>query len=217
MNELFSNTFTDQAAKFYKKAHEKNSAKSAFYFCATSKGITPRILDYASESAFCQKPRKKDTNKKYYEYKLQAFLVKSAMSNPEHLLPIPNKEWILLDAERRFDDSDLVGLAGEGKRFDLLAYEKASSRYIILELKVDRDLAKAKKELTRYTEVIDKYLTSANKFYSVENKIDAKNVKGYIVWPCCDNPKKNNTPWGLIEYDENLLSQIENIEFKIIE
>lgn len=217
MDKPVSNTFTECAAKFYKDACEKNCNQSDFYYCATSGDFTQRSLDLNSKSVFCENVRNENDNKEYNEYKLQAFLVKSAMSNPEHLLPIPNKEWVLLDAERKFDDSDLVGLDGKGGRLDLLAYEKSSSSYIILELKVERHLDKAITELNRYTSVINKYLASANNFYSVETKIDAQNVNGYILWPRCDNPKKNNTPWGLIEYDENLLSQIENIEFKIIE
>ena len=107
---------------------------------------------------------------------------------------------------------------GVGKRLDILAYEADTNSFVVLELKRERKLTIAKRELARYTATIRKNLDQANAFYSVE----AKSVKGYIVWPASKWPAvetrntKDVSPWGLIEYKKECLDDIENIEFTIL-
>jgi hypothetical protein len=206
-----SKTFTVKVKQQYEEACKKNKGQHEYYFCATSTGVTQRSLDLDSEFPFCEEQcREKSKNNVIKEYKLQAFLIKAALEN-NHLLLISGKEWIVLDAERTFVEEDLSGI-GDGQRLDILAYEKATSSYVVLELKIERKLTKADKELLRYTNTLRKHIQKANGFYSV----DAEKVKGYIVWPSNENPRKNDTPWGLIEYDPSLLDSLEKISFRII-
>ena len=206
-----SKTFNDKAKAKYEEACKENDGQHEFYNCATSKGITIRNLDLNSQYVFCQSCPEKSKNNKIKEYKLQAFMIREALKKTNHLMSIEGKEWTLLDAERRFVKDDLSEI-GKGERLDILAYEKRTLTYIVLELKIDRNFTRANEELLRYTSTIKNHIDKANKFYST----DAKNVQGYIVWPSNETPRKIDNQWGLIEYEENFLDNIENIKFKLI-
>lgn len=206
-----SKTFTEKAKKNYEKACDENKGQHKFYFCATSGATTKRTLDLNSPYVFCTRWPEKNKNNEIKEYKLAAFMVREALKETNYLLPIEGKEWVLLDAERKFAKDDLSEV-GDGQRLDLLAYEKKTKTYIVLELKISRALAKADRELSRYTSTIEKHIKIINEFYSV----DAENVKGYIVWPSNPNPSKNDKPWGLIEYNSEKLEDIENLKFDLI-
>ena len=214
-----SNTFTEKLRSKYIEARASNCEQkdASVYHCATSDGITKRSLNLKSAYVFCvpiddiseNKPKKNVI----LEYMVQALLVKEALGNGELFLPIAGKKWRLLDAERNFAGDDLSA-EGKGKRLDLLAYEAETETYIVLELKVTRALAKAKRELKRYTSTMTSNLEQANYCYAAK----AKNVQGYIIWPANDNPRKLENPWGVIEYDKTFLDKdkIESIKFDII-
>ncbi|MBP2657111.1 MAG: hypothetical protein H6Q69_143 [Firmicutes bacterium] len=209
-----SKTFTNKAKKRYEKSCEANKGQNEFYYCATSTGVTKRNLDLNSEYVFCQSCPEESKNNTIKEYKLQAFMIKTALKEAKHLLPIKGKEWVFLDAERNFAKDDLSEV-GNGRRLDILAYDESSMTYIVLELKSKRDSTSddvADRELLRYVSTIENHIEKANEFYSA----NAQNVKGYIVWPSNKNPEKNDKPWGLIEYEENFLDDIENLNFKLI-
>ena len=210
-----SKTFTSERKKFYEMASEKNKGQDAIYHCSTSKGITPRCLDLKCDYVFCQKCLAEDKKNEIKEYRLQAFLVKEALKNETRLLPIKNKNWILLDAERRLEPEDRGG-EDHGQRFDILAYETDTKTYIVLELKIERAFSKACRELCCYTSTIQKHIDDVNTFYG---KNGTEKVKGYIVWNSITGiPKQIDNPWGLIEYDKTFLEKdkIESIQFDII-
>ena len=215
-----SATYTDKLKEEYAKAREMNQERSDFYCCATPERITKRSLKLQSRYVFTTKindidPEPIPSNQDRKEYRLQACIIKKAKEN-SWLLPFPsdsNKKWILIDAERNFADSDKSDV-GEGKKLDLLGYEAETKTYIVLELKANRDFAKANKELAQYTSTVEENIIEMNKCYSLK----AQYVKGFIVWPSCTRPRKKDNPWGLIEYDEAFLAKdkIESITFKIV-
>ena len=147
------------------------------------------------------------------EYKLAAFLIKKALEKKNWLLPIDDKEWRLLDAERSFAED--VSNQGKGKRLDILAYEEKTKSYIILELKINRAFTTANNELTCYTDTINNLMDDANNFYSVK----AQKVKGYIVWNAPKGKRKEiDNKWGMIEYDIDILkNDVGKLEFSIKE
>ena len=206
-----SETFTDALKQNYENACRKNKNQHESYYCATSTGVTERSLDLNSEFVFLTPGLNGNKNNVIKEAKLQAFMVKEALKNDDHLLPIMGKKWRLLDAERNFAKADLSN-DGKGQRLDLLAYEEQTQSFIVLELKVERDLATAGPELRRYTSTIGGQIKKANAIYSV----NAQNVVGYIVWPWNAKPRKNDNPWGLIEYETEQLDNIENLKFALI-
>lgn len=210
-----SKTFTDKAKKNYEIACKRNSEQHEFYFCGTSKNTTPRILDLDSPFVFCKPGKSGRKRNNLTEYKLEAFMIKAAFKETNRLLPIKDRKWLLLDAERNFAKDDLSE-AGDGKRLDILAYDEEKRTYIVLELKKERNLRNkdngAHGELLQYTRTIKNHIKKANEFYSV----NAENVEGYIVWPSCNNPKENDTSWGLIEYDKEKLNDIENLQLNIV-
>ena len=206
-----SKTFTDTAKKRYEKACEENKGQNEFYHCATSTDVTKRNLDLNSKFVFCKRCSGVSKNNEIREYKLQAFMIRKALKATNHRMLIKGKEWTLLDAERRFTKDDLSEV-GHGERLDILAYEKSTLTYIVLELKIDRSFKKANEELLRYTSTIKNHIDEANEYYSV----DAKNVQGYIVWPSNGNPRKQDNQWGLIEYDKKNLVDIEHIKLDVV-
>ena len=211
-----SKTFTEGLRSNYIKACTNNYEQkdASVYYCATAKkDLTTRCLDLNCDYVFCHKCKSEAKKNIIKEYRLEAFLVKKAMKDKNHRLPIKDKKWVLLDAERNFADSDLSG-EGEGRKFDLLAYETDTKTFIILELKIERAFSKACRELSCYTSTIRKHINEANTCYGT----DAENIRAYIVWPANDNPRKLDSPWGLIEYDKSFLEKdtIENIKFDII-
>lgn len=211
-----SKTFTKKAKKYYIRACEKNNSQQdkSTYFCATSSYLTARKLDLKSSYVFLEQEPKKPKMNKILEYKLEAFMVREALKNTRILLPIKEKEWILLDAERNFAKEDLSGM-GEGQRLDLLAYEESTRSYIVLELKINKEKKVADKadlELLSYTSTIKRHIQEANEMYAV----NANRVEGYIVWPSNKNIQENISSWGLIEYEEEKLNDIENLKFTLI-
>lgn len=213
-----SETFTDDLKEEYEKACESNKGQHQYYFCATSERTTARILNLNHPFVFCNRDyeQMEGKNNNLKEYKLAAYIVKEALKDQNGLLPIKGKRWKLLDAERKFAKADLCK-RGDGQRLDLLAYDEDEQCYIVLELKVERDLMKksngAHSELLEYTGTMENNRTEANTIYSVE----AQKVKGYIVWPGVKKPKKYDKPWGLIEYDKAKLDDnIETLTFAII-
>ena len=210
-----SKTFTSERKEFYEIASEKNKGQDAIYYCSTSDGITERCLNLKSDYVFCEKCLAEDKKNEIKEYRLQAFLVKEALKNETRLLPIKNKNWILLDAERRLEPEDRSG-EGQGQRFDILAFENETQTYIVLELKINRDFAAANPELRCYTSTIQKHIEDVNDFYG-RNR--AEKVKGYIVWnSITGTPRQIDNPWGLIEYDKTFLEKdkFESIKFDVI-
>ena len=217
-----------RAKKEYEVAYKKNKGQHETYHCATATKNTPRSLDLNSKSVFCKNERNSGT-KNYCEYLLQAYMAKKALLDESSwFLPIEGKKWALLDAERNFAAADLAPfiLKLGHRRLDLLAYEAETQTFVILELKVPGSdsgnlLNTAGQELEAYARAIRTHISDANKFYSVEEDgfiINAKNVHGYIVWPANDNPRKLDSPWGLIEYDKYFLdkNKVESIKFDII-
>ena len=223
--EITTKTFSDETKGNYEKARNLNKMQHQFYHCATSKKVTKRCLDLKCDYVFCQECRLGPKNNVIKEYRLQAYLIKKALmadsEGSNWFLPLENKkikEWRLLDAERNFADEDLDKEDGSGKRLDILAYEASTNSLIVLELKVERAISTAKRELARYTATLRNNLNQASAFYSVE----AKSVKGYIVCPAAKWPAEltrhteDISPWGLIEYNKEYLDDIEKIEFKIL-
>ena len=152
---------SDKGKEQYAKAREMNQERSDFYCCATPERITKRSLKLQSRYVFTTKindidPEPIPSNQDRKEYRLQACIIKKAKEN-SWLLPFPsdsNKKWILIDAERNFADADKIDV-GEGKKLDLLGYEAETKTYIVLELKANRDFAKANKELAQYTSTVE--------------------------------------------------------------
>ena len=217
-------TFSDEAKRHYEKACETNKGQQQFYYCSTSETITRRCLDLKCNYVFCEKCKLEPKKNVIKEYRLQAYLIKKALMadliGDNWVLPISDakkKGWRLLDAERNFAVEDLEKKDGSGRRLDILAYEADTDSFIVLELKAERAISKAKRELERYTATLRKNLVQANAFYSVT----AKSIRGYIVCPAAEWPavETRNTedvsPWGLIEYKKEYLDDIENIEFAI--
>ena len=222
---IIHNTFSDKAKRHYENARESNKGQYQFYHCSTSVKVTRRCLDLKCSYVFCEKCKLEPKKNVIMESRLQAYLVKKAlMADVEGynwLLPINDakkKVWRLLDAKRNFAAADLDKENGGGKRLDILAYEAETNSFVVLELKANNDIPKAKLELARYTATIRKNLVQANGFYSV----NAKSVKGYIVctaaeWPAVETRDTEDIfPWGLIEYKKECLDDIENIKFKVI-
>lgn len=206
-----SKTFTDNLKQNYEKACIKNKNQQEFYYCATSSGTTERILDLDSKFVFCKPCSNESKNNEIKEYKLAAFMVREALKDPNNFLPIKGKKWRLLDAERNFAKEDLSEV-GKGQRLDLLAYDEQEQSYIVLELKIERSLKKADAELLQYTNTLQNHMEEANKLYS----LNAKNVEGYIVWPSNEKPRKNDKPWGLLEYEKIDLNSIENMKLLLV-
>lgn len=227
MDKTESTTFSEKAKEFYEEACKQNKTQyqHQHYYCSRADGLTKRCLDLKCAYVFCQECKPEPKKNVIKEYKLQAYLVKKALmadaKGINWLLPINDakkKGWRLLDAERNFADEDLNKEDGSGKRLDILAYEADTNSFVVLELKVERAISKAKRELARYTAAIRDNLGEANDFYSVK----AQSVKGYIVCPAAEWPAvetrntKDVSPWGLIEYKKECLDDIENIEFTIL-
>ena len=221
-----SKTFVKKgkAKEKYNEAYEKNKRQSEIYHCATSRRITCRNLDLKSEYPFCeQSPDKKKANT-INEYKIEAFMAKKALSDAGWLLPIDQKKWRLLDAERNFAKADL-NESDKGQRLDILAYEADTNSFVVLELKAPGDkqpekIERAETELETYTGVIRNCLKDANDFYSMPDddlNIAATQVKGYIVCAAGEAVNDKKTRWGIITYEGELVeNDIESITFKIV-
>lgn len=184
----------------YKQAQKKHTDKS--YFCANESGYTERNLDLPSPYVFCDQQPNKKKNNNLWEYKLQAYIVKTLLKT-EKLGSF--KDWKLLDAERRIEKADLLK-TDKHQRFDLLVC--AGTSFIVLELKAVRS-TKAFDELDAYVNMVKEYLSELNRFYSCT----AKEVKGYTVWPHCQTGRARKlpeNPWGILEYSLRDLKELKN-------
>lgn len=188
---MYTKTYSQKLHGHYKKADEDNEKPGGYYYCATADGVTPRRLDLSATDVFCINKTEKGNRP---EYRIQAYLVKQAKAN-NWLLPIKdqdgkNVDWILLDAERNFAETD------KPKKLDLLAFSPELKAYVILELKKDRAFATAKRELEQYIKLMTENRSGANVVFSsvIGDKSLEYPVYGYVVAPATEIPgyNKNN-------------------------
>lgn len=169
---MYMDTYSQKLHKNYIRAQQSNQEEGDIYYCATPSDITQRSLDLSNRYVFCANTGEGNSDRP--EYRLQAYLIKKAKAN-KWILPIPGKDWVLIDAERNF-----AGTKGNRKP-DLIAYSQQENSYIILELKIGRTLAVAKRELVKYHGLLLKELVGANTVYG--KNVPAQNIKCYLVWP----------------------------------
>lgn len=125
---------------------------------------------------------------------LEAYLIQLAKQN-NWMLKIANKKYQFLYSQLKFPEE-------EGKKarpLDLLLYELETKNLIVMELKAERVLAKAKSELDDYVTRIDKI---KKEIASVFRLGPVSGVEGYIVWPANENAHKKHHLGShrLIEY-----------------
>lgn len=175
-NKMYTDTYSEKLHTNYISAQQlnNNSTEENIYYCATPNGITARSLDLSSPYVFCANTGEGNGNKP--EYRLQAYLVKKAKAN-NWILPIPGKDWVLIDTERNFAKT-----TGH-KKPDLIAYSQQENAYIILELKKERNgnRERGKDELIKYHALLSKEREGANTVYG--KNVPAQNIKSYLVWP----------------------------------
>jgi hypothetical protein len=102
---------------------------------------------------------------------------------------------------------------------DLLLYEQDTGFLVVMELKINRALTKAKQELRYYcTRLSDNTLQNdLREIFDLGKKI--RGVKGYIVWPekikNDANDKNKYAPFGFFEYQQRIKSEALSNKLKV--
>ena len=184
-------------AEKVRDALERNRDKPGnIYYHPTEGGVIEKCI-----SLSCQKPlhdakeaHPKDSSSE--ERWLEAYLIQQAKKN-DWMLEMAGKKWKFLSSQFKFRE------AGEkaARPLDLLLYEPDTYKLVVLELKVERELAKAKQELGDYCGRLNGGLK--DEIAQVFGLERVSGVQGYIVWPkneAADNAKHDFGMFGVIEY-----------------
>lgn len=185
--------FTKPFARRVRDAIKLNKIESGdVYYHPSEKRIIKKCIDLS-----CQKPLHDADNKhpksSWSEEKwLEAHLIRKAMKN--------NRELELAGRKYHFLYSQLNFRGKPPRPLDLLLYEPAVHHLVIMELKVRRELGRAKEELDDYSKKVSSLKEEVAEVFGLGI---ISGVRGYIVWPRnkrADNNKHDFGPFGVIEY-----------------
>jgi hypothetical protein len=214
-DRLFKGDLSDHVKEALKKNAESTSG--TIYYHPTEGGIVPKCIDIT-----CKKPlhdaRGPHPASRSPEKWLEAHLIRKAKAN-HWMLDLSDHEFQFLYSQLQFRGTE----SEKPRPLDFLLFERDSGCLVVLELKVNRALATAKRELCYYcSQLSDSILQSDLKeIFSLGHNI--KGVKGYIVWPerRQKGPEDKNDygSWGVIEYTPWLvsatLSPLVKVKFKL--
>lgn len=172
----------------------RNELRDVYYHPSESK-IVGKCIDLS-----CQKPLHASDNehpRSFSEEKwLEAYLIRQAKKN-DWMLELANKRFQFLYSQLNFRGTGTTN----PRPLDLLLYEPSTCCLVVLELKVKRELDKAKnKELEYYTEKVGEI---KHEIADVFHLTKILGVQGYIVWPKnerADNNRHDFGHFGVIEY-----------------
>lgn len=180
-----------------RRARELNMDKSIsgeIYFHPTENNIVVKSIDLRLRHPLCEvnnRPRSDST-----ERWLEAYLIRRAKSN-NWILELANKKGFqFLYAQLKFRR---IGVK-KARPLDLLLYEQEIGHLVVMELKAERVLDKAKDELDDYVVRVDELKREIADVFKLG---PISGVRGYIVWPTnekSDNTKHNFGTHRVIEY-----------------
>lgn len=187
----------------YKKVQIKNEkSEDSKYYLVSKENEAERNLDLDSEYVFCMNPETKKKKNNLSEYRFQAYMIKKAKMNKSKL-PISGKNWVLIDAERNFSGK------GAYRKPDLIAYEKESNSYVILELKPKRILKLALSELQSQRIRLANEIIGANTVYN--RNVERENIQCFLVWPAAEKSRWNNDFKGIGVIEVEALSEMNRL------
>lgn len=168
------------------------------YHHPTENGIVEKCIDLS-----CRKPLHaigSEPNSDSSERWLEAYIIQLAKHSnnyrePFNLSGIENK-YKFLASQMKFESYE----DSPARPLDCLLYDVSTNHLIIMELKANRALRTAVKELNYYAGEVIKIKNGLVLVFDLNN---VSAVEGYIVWPeneNADNSKKEFGRWGLIEY-----------------
>jgi len=144
---------------------------------------------HAAGSRHFKEPESKKSEEKW----LEAYLIQQAKKNG-WILELCGKKYKFLYSQLNFKSEG----EADPRPLDLLLYDPQCRSLVVLELKVTRQLKRAKEELQYYTKKIRE---SKGRIADVFHLPSDLSVLGYIVWPSNARGRQLKLDdWGLIEY-----------------
>ena len=186
---LFTNAF---AQRVRDAVELNNTAVGDVYYHPSEKKVVKKCIDLS-----CQKPLHDANNdhpksSRSEEKWLEAYLIRKAMRNNREL-ELAGRKYLFLYSQLNF--------RGKPPRpLDLLLFEAGLHHLVIMELKVNRELGRAKEELDDYS---NKLISLKEEFTEVFGLVAISGVRSYIVWPRnerADNNKHDFGSCGVLEY-----------------
>jgi hypothetical protein len=187
---------------FVHDAWEKNKAEQGdLYHHPTEKGIIVKNIDLSSGKplhGIHNEPEGKNTSAEKW---LEAYIIQKAKhsNNYEESFELAGSKYRFLYSQLNFRSEGKNG----SRPLDCLLFEPASCRFIIIELKIKRELKKAISELDYYAYKVDEIKNELMRVFELKG---IPTIEGYIVWPAndrADNSKHDFGRWGLIEYSDD--------------
>ena len=194
--------FTKDFVENVHKAWEDNRKEiHNVYHHPKENGIVNKCIDLS-----CHKPlhdvrnepkEKSDSSEKW----LEAYIIQLAKrsDNYKATFELAGREYRFLYSQLQFRSME----KHNPRPLDCLLYEPTTNSLVVIELKAERVLKCAVKELDYYAVNVSKI---KNELAHVFDDVDGvSTVEGYIVWPGkdnADNNRHNFGRWGLIEYSD---------------
>lgn len=198
MTELFTKGLAENVRKAWEA--NKKEANNIFHH-PTTNGVVQKCIDLSCNKPLTKihtgenKPRSNSP-----ERWLEAYVIQQAKQSKNYkgMFELAGNNYRFLYSQLKFPS---VGKS-EARPLDCLLYEPKTRRLVIIELKAERTLKCAVKELDYYAVKVNEI---GNKLTCMFTLDGVSAVEGYIVWPGnkkADNSKLDFGGWGLIEYSD---------------
>jgi len=202
--------------KRVERIHEaiaKNKPKMGdIYYHPAYSRMVPKCIDlscqrplHAAGSAHFKEPEPEKLEEKW----LEAYLIQQAKKNG-WILELCGKEYQFLFSQLNFKSE---GNGIPARPLDLLLYDPDACCLVVLELKVIRQLIRAKEELKYYT---GKVRECQGRIADVFRLGEVRYVVGYIVWPGSERSRDDKHEfgkYGVMEYKPWNSLEVPIIEF----
>jgi len=207
--------FDEKLTNHVKAALKQNAEMTAgnIYYHPREGGVLAKCIDIS-----CKKPLHDAGNthpaSSSPEKWLEAYLIRKAKAN-HWILDLDGHEFQFLYSQLQFRGTE----SDKPRPLDLLLFERDTACLIVMELKVNRALTTAKRELCYYCKRLNDSMIQADlkEIFRLEKNI--RGVKGFIVWPKKkrqDIKHENNYgPLGVFEYTPWLDSKVLNSTLKV--
>jgi hypothetical protein len=219
MTKENSRLFDNKLTKHVKAALQQNAETTAsnIYYHPREGGVLAKCIDVS-----CKKPLH-DAGDPHPassspEKWLEAYLIRKAKAN-HWILDLDGHEFQFLYSQLQFRGTE----SDKPRPLDLLLFERDTACLVVMELKVNRALTTAKRELCYYCGRLNDSIIQSDlrDIFGLGKTI--RGVKGYIVWP---QKKQQGVedhneygPFGVFEYtpwlDSNVLSKTLKVKFDL--
>ena len=213
--------FNEKLTKHVKAALKQNAETTAsnIYYHPTEGGVVPKCIDIICKKPLHDAGDPHPTSSSPEKW-LEAYLIRKAKAN-HWILELDGHELQFLYSQLQFR-----GTGSDNPRpLDLLLFERDTGCLVVMELKVNRALTTAKRELCYYCKRLNDSMIQAGlkDIFSLGETI--RGVKGYIVWPQKKRQDIEHSndygSFGVIEYtpwlDSAILSPTQKIAFNLCE